>query len=122
MSKLVPYRICPGLASFPKIHTPRSKVALVYLRFYITFCTALVFDYFMPRIDRSVKTVPRLNLFSEYNLDLSYFAPPRSSLFFGWLFGIWFRINFGLLSPKSCPFPIYSENLILPRSWIADLC
>ena len=46
-------------------------------------------------------------LFLEHNLDLSYFAPLRSSLFFGKIFGTWFRINFGLSSAKICPGQVY---------------
>ena len=62
----------------------------------------------------------KLILFLEYNLDLSHFAPPLTSLLFGEVFGTWFLINFGLLSAKICPGPVYSQNLILPRarSWI----
>ena len=44
------------------------------------------FDYFVPRVVL-VKIVLRLSLFLEYNLDLSYFAPPLPSLFFGKIFG-----------------------------------
>ena len=51
-----------------------SKSCSCFLRFHITPCKALVLNYFVQRI---------LSLFLEDNIDLSYFAPPRSSLFFG---------------------------------------
>ena len=50
----------------------------------------------------------KLILVLEYGLDLSYFAPPLSSLFFGKIFGTLFLINFGLLGAKICPGPVYS--------------
>ena len=65
------------------------------------------FDYFVPGV-ALVKIVLRVSLFLKYNLDLSYFTPPLSSLFFGKIFGTWFLINFGLLSAKICPGPVYS--------------
>ena len=65
------------------------------------------FDYFVPRV-ALVKIVLRLSLFLEYTLDLIYFAPPLSSLFFGKIFETWFLINLGLLSAKIFPGPVYS--------------
>ena len=50
----------------------------------------------------------KLILFLENNLDFGYIARPLSSLLFGKIFGTWFFINFGLLSAKICPGPVYS--------------
>ena len=88
-----------------KIAVPDCSSALVSLRFYITFCTALVFDYIVPRI----AIVPRLSLFLEYNLDLKLLCT-ASVQFVLWklFFGIWFRIRFRFLSAKVCLSPVYS--------------
>ena len=69
------------------------KSCFCFLRFYITFCTALVFDYIVPQI-ALVKIVPRLSLFLEYNLDLC--TAPVWFVIWKLFFGIWFPINFGL--------------------------
>ena len=74
----------------------------------MTSCKASVGIYYFVLRVALVKIVLRLSLFLEYNLDLIYFAPPLSSLLFGKIFRTWFLINFGLLSAKIFPSPIYS--------------
>ena len=54
-----------------------SRLALAKSCFYFeilynTSCAALLFDYFVLTFV-SVKIVPQISLFSEYNLDLGYF-------------------------------------------------
>ena len=66
-----------------------------------------VFDYFVSRV-ALVKIVIRLSLFLEYNLDLIYFAPAVSSLFFGKILRTCFLINFGLLIAKIFRGPVYT--------------